>query len=69
MEGLDQDPESLWPNIDFSPKMMKMFYTLYHQTSSMKHHLTETHEHNFEVHNIVLPSQSISLKSRYPMIN
>ena len=30
-------------------------------TSSMKHHLTETHEHNFEIHNIVLSSQSISL--------
>ena len=24
-----------------------------HQTSSMKHHLTETHEHNFEIHNAV----------------
>ena len=24
----------------------------------MKHHLTETHEHNFEIHNIVLSSQS-----------
>ena len=23
----------------------------------MKHHLTETHEHNFEIHNIVLSSQ------------
>ena len=32
-----------------------------HQTSSMKHHLTETHEQNFETHNIVLSSQSISL--------
>ena len=28
----------------------------------MKHHLPETHEHNFEIHNIVLYSQSISLK-------
>ena len=27
----------------------------------MKHHLTETHERNFEIHNIVLSSQSISL--------
>ena len=27
----------------------------------MKHHRTETHEHNFELHNIVLSSQSISL--------
>ena len=24
-----------------------------HQTSSMKHHLTETHRHNFEIPNIV----------------
>ena len=32
------------------------------QASSMKHHLTETHEHNFEIHSIVLSSQSISLK-------
>ena len=31
------------------------------QTSSMKLHVTETHEHNFEIHNIVLSSQSISL--------
>ena len=29
----------------------------------MKYHLTETHEHNFEIHNIVLSSQSISLTS------
>ena len=28
----------------------------------MKHHLTETHEHNFEIHNIVVSSQSITLK-------
>ena len=27
----------------------------------MKHHLTETHEHNFEIHNIVLLSQSFPL--------
>ena len=33
-----------------------------HQTSSMKHHLSETHERNFEVHKMVLSSQSISLK-------
>ena len=26
----------------------------------MKHHLTETHAHNFEIHNIVLSSQSSS---------
>ena len=32
-----------------------------YQTSSMKHHLTETHEHHFEIHNIVLSSHSISL--------
>ena len=32
-----------------------------HQTRSMKHHLTETHEHYFEFHNIVLSSQGISL--------
>ena len=25
----------------------------------MKHHITETHEQNFEIHNIVLSSQSI----------
>ena len=33
-----------------------------HQTSSIKHHVTETHEHTFEMHNIVLSSESISLK-------
>ena len=27
----------------------------------MKHHLTETYKQNFEIHNIVLSSQSISL--------
>ena len=27
----------------------------------MKHHLTETHGHSFEIHNIVLSSQSFSL--------
>ena len=58
-----QDPENLWWNPDFSPKMMKMFYSLVINTSSMKHHLTETHEHNFEIHNIASSSQSISLKS------
>ena len=31
-------------------------------TSSMKHHLTERHEHNFEIQNIVLSSQSNCLK-------
>ena len=31
------------------------------QKNSMKHHLTETHEHNFKIHNIALSSQSISL--------
>ena len=40
---------------------MKMFYSLVITTSSMKHHLTETHEHNFVIHNIVLSSLSISL--------
>ena len=28
----------------------------------MKHHLSEAHEHNFEIHNLVLSSQSISLR-------
>ena len=28
----------------------------------MKHHLTETHEPNFDIHNIALSSQSISLR-------
>ena len=32
-----------------------------HQTSSVKHHLTETYGNNFEIHNIVLSSKSISL--------
>ena len=36
-----------------------------HQPSSMKHHLTETHEQNFEIHNIVLSSQSVYLRSKY----
>ena len=40
--------------------MKNMFYS--HQTSSTKHHLTETHEHNFEIDNIALSSQGISLK-------
>ena len=29
---------------------------------SMKHHLTETHEHNFEIHNNALSLQSVSLR-------
>ena len=29
----------------------------------MKHHLTETHKHNFEIQNIVLPSQNIYCRS------
>ena len=32
-----------------------------HQTSSMKHHITETHGHDFKFHNIVLFSQRIDL--------
>ena len=40
-----------------------------YQTSSVKHHLTETHEHNFEIHNIVLSSQSISLTSSITLLN
>ena len=43
---------------DFS-KMMKMFYSVV--ISSRKHCLVETHEHNLEIDNIVLSSQSISL--------
>ena len=27
----------------------------------MEHHLTETHEHDFEIHNIALSPQSLSL--------
>ena len=30
----------------------------------MKHHPPETHEHIFEIHNIVLSSQSIYLEDR-----
>ena len=29
-----------------------------HHTSSMKHYFTETLQHNFEIHNIVLSSQN-----------
>ena len=32
-----------------------------HQTSSMKHHLTETHKHNLEIQNVMFYSQSISV--------
>ena len=32
----------------------------------MKHHLTETHGHNFEIHDTVLFSQSISLNMASP---
>ena len=35
-----------------------------HQTSSMKHHLTETHKHKSEIHNIVLSLQSFFLLYR-----
>ena len=28
----------------------------------MKHHIIETHKHNFDIHNIVLSTQSISSK-------
>ena len=35
-----------------------------HQTSSMKHDLTVTHEHNFEIYNVMLSSQSISSNVR-----
>ena len=34
-----------------------------HQTNSINHDVTETHEHIFEIHNIVLSLQSISLIS------
>ena len=33
-----------------------------HQTSSMKYHLTETHEHNFKIHNMVLSSNRYLVK-------
>ena len=29
----------------------------------MKHHVTETHENNFETHNVVLSAQRISLSA------
>ena len=51
-----EDPERLWWNSDFSPKLIKMF-----SSNSMEQHLTKTREDNFEIHNIVLSSQSISL--------
>ena len=46
---------SEWWNSDFSPKRMKMFSALlfHHQTSSMNHHLRETHEKHT---NIILKS-------------
>ena len=46
----------------FSPKSDEDVLLFSHQTSSMKHHRTETHKYNFEIHNIVLSSQSIFLK-------
>ena len=60
-----------WCRISTSWKLVVKFWFLTqkdedvllfsHQTSSMNHHLTETHEQNFEIHNIVFSSQSISL--------
>ena len=44
----------MWWNSDFSPQNAEDVLLFSHQISSMKHHLTETHEHNFEIHNIVL---------------
>ena len=38
------------------------------ETSSMKNYLTETQEHNFESHNIVLSSQSITLIYSYSFL-
>ena len=40
----------------------RCFRLISHHTSSMKHHFTETHEHNFEIHNIVLSSESVSFR-------
>ena len=42
--------------------MMEDVLLFSQQNSSVKHHLMETHEHNLEIHNIVLSSQSISLR-------
>ena len=57
MEGLKT--LKAW-NSYFSPKMMTMLYSWVIKTSSVKHHLT--HKHNFEIYNIVLSSEIISLK-------
>ena len=38
------------------PKAENVFLFI-HQTNSVKHHLTETHEHNFDTHNIMLSSK------------
>ena len=55
-DGGSEDSEILLRNSDLNDVLL-----FSHHTSSMKHHLTETHGHNFESHNIVLFSQSISL--------
>ena len=45
---------------------MLTLYTRYsQQTSSMKHHFTDTHEHHSEIHNIALFSQSTSLRDSW----
>ena len=35
---------------DYIPQIISI---MSHNTSSMRHHFTKTHEHNFEIHNIV----------------
>ena len=43
------------------PKMIKDVSLFSLQIRLIKHHLTETHRQNFEIHNILLSSQSVSL--------
>ena len=46
-----------------------VLFMVIRQAQCMKPHLTETHGHNFEVHNIALSSQSVSLSSKLPSPN
>ena len=63
MEGL-KTLKSCGEILISNPKNDEDVLLFSHQTSWMNHHLTETHEHNCEIHNIVLSSQSISFTDR-----
>ena len=54
-----QDPDQYCGEILISYPNDEYVLHLSPHISSMKHHLTETHEHNFELHNIVLSSKEV----------